>query len=44
VCAKPMPDTLIDPGRPDVGVSVIDADVTVNVADAVSLTSDAVIV
>jgi len=28
VCAKPMPDTpIVDPGRPDVGLSVIDVDV-----------------
>ena len=26
VCAKPIPDTLSAPGRPDVGVSEIDAD------------------
>jgi hypothetical protein len=35
VCAKPVPDTVtIVPRGPDVGLSVIDEDVTVNVADA----------
>ena len=36
VCAKPTPDTLSKvPGTPDVGLSVIDGDSTVNVADSV---------
>jgi len=35
VCAKPAPDTLtIVPGTPDVGLSVIDGDSTVNCEDS----------